>query len=74
MYAYEWDISTDKVVRSAECIDILGKDEPTLTTRRELMARVHPDDREQLAASFLKLTPQSPNCQISYRVLNLTAG
>ena len=37
MYAYEWDISTDKVVRSMECVDILGKDEPTQTTRRESM-------------------------------------
>ncbi len=71
MYAFEWDTSTDKVVRSAECMDILGKDEPTQTTRRELMARVHPDDREQAAASFLKVTPQSPNSQISYRVLGL---
>jgi len=71
MYAYEWDTSTDKVVRSAECLDILGKDEPTQTTRRELLARVHPDDREQVAASFLKLTPRSPNCQTSYRVLAL---
>ena len=71
MYAYEWDVATDKVVRSTECVDILGKDELTQTTRRELLARVHPDDREQVAASFLKLTPQSPNSQISYRVLAL---
>jgi len=71
MYAYEWDSATDKVLRTAECIDILGKDEPTQATRRELMARVHPDDRERVTASFLKLTPQSPNCQISYRVLAL---
>ena len=54
MYAYEWDISTDKVVRSTECVDILGKDEPTQTTRRELMARVHPDDREQARCEFLE--------------------
>ena len=69
MYAYEWDVATDKVVRSTECVDILGKDELTQTTRTELLARVHPDDREQVAASFLKLTPQSPYSQISYRVL-----
>ncbi len=71
MYAYEWDISTDKVVRSTECGDILGESEPTQITRSELMARIHPDDREQVAASFLKLTPHSPHSQISYRVLAL---
>ena len=71
MYAYEWDISTDKVVRSTECVDILGENEPTQITRSELMARIHPDDREQVAASFLKLTPHSPHSQISYRVLAL---
>src|SRR5277367_6576435 len=71
MYAYEWDVATDTVVRSAECIELLGEGEPTKTTRRELMAQVHSDDRERVESSCAGLTPQNPNCQVSYRVLRL---
>ena len=28
MYAYEWDVASDTVVRSAECVDLLGEGEP----------------------------------------------
>ena len=71
MYAYEWNVATDQVVRSPECIDLLGKGAPVHTTRQELMLRVHPDDREQVTMSFLGPTPKNPNCQISYRVVRL---
>ena len=74
MYAYEWDVATDVVVRSAECVDLLGKGEPTQTTRKELMAQVHPDDRERVAATCSRPTPQNPNCQVSYRILRLDGG
>ena len=52
MYAYEWDASTDAIVRSAEFADILGTDQPMQTSRRDLIVQVHPDDRERLAAEF----------------------
>jgi PAS domain S-box-containing protein len=69
MYAYEWDPLTDRVIRSAECVDILGKDEPLHTTRREVASRVHPDDLEQFAANRSVPTPEHPNSQMTYRVL-----
>lgn len=69
MYAYEWDPLTDRVTRSANCINILGKDEPLHTTRQELSARVHPDDREQMAANPSQLTPEHPNSHMTYRFL-----
>ena len=69
MYAYEWDVASDTVVRSTECVDLLGVGEPIRTTRRELMEQVHPDDREQVEKSCSELTPQNPNCQVSYRIL-----
>ncbi len=69
MYAYEWDVASDTVVRSAECVELLGEGEPIRTTRRELMEQVHPDDREQIEKSCSHLTPQNPDCQVSYRVL-----
>jgi PAS domain S-box-containing protein len=71
MYAYEWDPLTDRVTRSAQCINILGNDEPLQITRRELIARVHPDDREQVAASSSQVTPEHPNNQFAYRYLRL---
>jgi PAS domain S-box-containing protein len=71
MYAFEWDPLTDIVTRSAECMKILGNDEPIQLTRRELIARVHPDDREQLAASGSQFTPEHPNSQSTYRYLRL---
>jgi PAS domain S-box-containing protein len=66
MYAYDWDVASDVVVRSPECRDLLGSDEPTHTTRRELMTRVHPDD--QCRCDSIGLTPQNPIAQARYRV------
>ena len=66
MYAYDWDVTSDVVVRSPECVDLLGIGEPARTTRRELMTRVHPDDRCQCDA--IGLTPQNPIAQVRYRV------
>jgi PAS domain S-box-containing protein len=74
MYAYEWDAVTDEVVRSAECVDLLGEGETTQTTRQELMAQVHPDDRNRVAISCSRPTPQNPNCQVTYRILRLDGG
>jgi PAS domain S-box-containing protein len=74
MYAYEWDVATDMVTRSAECIEILGEDEPERATLSELIGQVHPDDRKQLEISCSALTPQNPNCQVSYRLLRRDGG
>jgi PAS domain S-box-containing protein len=67
MYAYEWDVASDVVVRSPECADLLGAGEPTRTTRRELMAKVHPDDHCQ--CDSIGLTPENPTGQVRYRVV-----
>jgi PAS domain S-box-containing protein len=69
MYAYEWDIATDLVVRSEEQMNVLGFSQPRQLTRQELLARVHPEDRALFVASVDQLTPQYPTTQISYRVL-----
>jgi PAS domain S-box-containing protein len=67
MFAYEWDVATDVVVRSGESAQILGIDEATPTTGQELMAKVHPDDRERLLAAISDLNPEKSHLQISYR-------
>jgi PAS domain S-box-containing protein len=70
MYAYEWDVATDKVVRSEECMSVLGsKDQPKQLTRQQLLASVHPDDRTLFVNSVDQATPDNPTVQISYRVL-----
>ena len=69
MYAYEWDVATDLVVRSEEQTNVLGFSQPRQLTRQGLLARVHPEDRALFVASVDQLTPQYPTTQISYRVL-----
>jgi PAS domain S-box-containing protein len=70
MYAYEWDVATDKVMRSEEHVNVLGfSDEAQQLTRQQLLARVHPDDRVLFGGSVDQLTPQNPTTQISYRML-----
>jgi PAS domain S-box-containing protein len=70
MYAYEWDVGSDMVVRSEEYVNVLGfGDQPKQLTRQQLLARVHPDDRVLFVGSVDQLTPQCPITQITYRVL-----
>jgi PAS domain S-box-containing protein len=67
MFAYEWDVATDVVVRSGESVQILGIDEATPTTGQELMAKVHPGDRDRVTAAIAELNPEKSHLQISYR-------
>jgi PAS domain S-box-containing protein len=70
MYAYEWNVATDKVTRSEENVNVLGfGDQPEPLTRQQLVARVHPDDRALFVSSADQVTPQNPATHISYRVL-----
>ena len=69
MYAYEWDIATDKVVRSEEFSNILGSSEPSCFSRKQLLDRVHPDDRAQFTAAVGNPTPENPTNHITYRVI-----
>ena len=69
MFAYTWDAATDVIVRSGESAHILGIADSTPTTGREVLAKIHPDDRERVAAAVTGLTPESPDLQITYRVI-----
>ncbi len=69
MFAYEWDVTTDVLVRSEQSAQILGIDEATPTTGQQILAKVHPDDRERLAAAVSKLSPEKPILEISYRMV-----
>jgi len=70
MYAYEWDVATDTIIRSAEYLNILGfRDASKQLTRHQILDRVHPDDRALLIGAVEQVTPANPTNQISYRFL-----
>jgi PAS domain S-box-containing protein len=69
MFAYEWDASTDVLVRSEGSAQILGIADGKPTTGQEIMARVHADDRDRLMAAVAELCPQKPYLEISYRLV-----
>ena len=69
MFAYEWDVATDVVVRSGDVTDVLGPESDAPLTRQQILARVHPDDKALFAASAIERTPENPNVQITYRML-----
>jgi PAS domain S-box-containing protein len=70
MYAYEWDLQTEKVVRSEEYVNVLGySHQEKELTRQQILAAIHPDDRALFLGSVDQLTPQNSTSQVSYRVL-----
>jgi PAS domain S-box-containing protein len=70
MYAYEWDVATDIVVRSEEYVNVIGfSNHAKQLTRQQLLARVHPDDRALFIGSVDQLSPENSTTQTSYRVL-----
>jgi PAS domain S-box-containing protein len=70
MFAFDWDVATDTIVRSEESTGVFSSTgEPTKLTKRELLARVHPEDRAKFMNSLAECTPESPNTQITYRLL-----
>jgi PAS domain S-box-containing protein len=67
MYAYEWDVASDVVVRSPECADLLGLGTPLRTARRELLNSIHPDDHG-LCGDLNTVTAQNPTLRARYRI------
>jgi PAS domain S-box-containing protein len=70
MYASEWDVASNAIVRSVESADILGwVDGPENDSYEQMLATVLPDDRERFVSTVAALTPDNSTFQISYRVL-----
>ena len=69
MFAYEWDAATDRLVHSEEFSKILGIDEAEASSGRQMLAKVHSDDRERLLSAVAALSVDQPQLQISYRML-----
>src|SRR5260370_5637176 len=69
MFAYSWDATTDVIERSGESAKILGNDEGAVVTGQQLIAKVHPADREKLTIALSQLTPENSGLQITYRMV-----
>ena len=70
MYAYEWDVASDVVIRSEEGLSVLGFSETEKPlTRKQLANRIHPEDRALFSTSVEQLTPENPNTRITYRMM-----
>jgi PAS domain S-box-containing protein len=69
MFAYEWDAATDLITRSSESAHILGINETEPITGQEVLAKVHPDDRERLKDAVAALSPEKPYLHLSYRMI-----
>jgi PAS domain S-box-containing protein len=70
MYAYEWDVATDIIMRSEEHVNVLGfSKQAKPLTRQQLSATVHPDDRALFSSSIDQLSPENPTTRLCYRVL-----
>ena len=69
MYAFEWDVTTDVLVRSPEYVNVLGAAEPRTLTHQQVLEKIHPDDRAQLLAAVARHSPKNPTAETTYRVL-----
>lgn len=69
MFAYSWDAASDLIERSGESAKILGIDEGVAITARQMIARVHPVDREKLTVALSQLTRKNAGLQITYRMI-----
>ena len=69
MFAYEWDVATDVLVRSAGSAEILGVGPEVRITGEEMLTKVHLEDLETLKHLIAGLRPERPNFQITHRML-----
>jgi len=69
MFAYEWDVATDVMVRTSGSAEILGMVPGVSTIGEELLTNVHADDLERLKYAIRELRPEKPNLQITYRMV-----
>ncbi len=70
MYAFDWNVATDVIVRSKESVEILSWEKPETDTGKAFHARIHPHDLALYTATEARLTPENPTYQIIFRTLN----
>ncbi|NUQ65124.1 MAG: response regulator [Pirellulales bacterium] len=75
-FAFEWDVATDRVIRSVDCAEILGvqDDQITCDSGRNYFQRVHPEDRERFVGIVHALRPGAETYTVAYRVVRPDGG
>ncbi len=69
MFSYEWDAATDVIARSGEYAEMLCTDKVAhLTTGEQILAKVHPDDREKVLAADAALCVEKPYLRVCHRM------
>jgi PAS domain S-box-containing protein len=74
VFAYEWDPVTDVVVIPKEHALALGIAATTPVKGRDLLLRVHPDDRERLTKELAAFAPDYPYVRTSFHVVDPDRG
>jgi PAS domain S-box-containing protein len=69
MYAFEWNVASDTIVRSGDVAGVLGSTGETELKRHQLRESIHPDDWGQFTTSMRETSPENPDVQMSYRWL-----
>ncbi len=70
IFAFEWDVASDLVLRTAECGEVLGLSglEATRDTSARYFQRVYPEDREEFLQVLKGLAPENDTYKTTYRV------
>ena len=70
-FGFDYDPALGQVTRTSECAEILGL--PPDLAHRDTTAHfesfIHADDRERWRAAVAGLSPETPRCQLTYRVV-----
>jgi PAS domain S-box-containing protein len=69
MYAFEWNVASDTIVRSGDVAGVLGSTGETELKRHQMRESIHPDDWGQFTTSMRETSPENPDVQMSYRWL-----
>jgi PAS domain S-box-containing protein len=70
-FTFEWQLATDRVLRSESCATILNLagDDARNDTGQQFFLRVHPDDRTRFVQMLRGLTPAASTYTTEYRVV-----
>ena len=74
VFTYEWDPVTDIVVIPNEHAQAFGIKPAADITGRDLLLRVHPDDRERVTTELAAFAPDHPYVRTSFRVVDPDRG
>ncbi len=67
MYAYEWDLKSNVVIRSAECRNVLGSEALLQAPLEAIKGNIEPGDLQQIGKAIASLNAENSTSRVSYR-------